>query len=127
MSVVSKKKTSEFAFGASALAVGKAMRTSAFKLNLVAKMIRGLGAEKALAVLKFSHKRIAGEVRKVLLSAIANAEHNKGADPDKLLVTEASVGRAFALKRLDVKGRSRSGRIEKPYSHLRVVVSEVKE
>lgn len=127
MSVVSKKKTSELVFGASALAVGKAMRTSAFKLNLVAKMIRGLGAEKALAVLKFSHKRIAGEVRKVLLSAIANAEHNKGADPDKLLVTEASVGRAFALKRLDVKGRSRSGRIEKPYSHLRVVVSEVKE
>ncbi|MGB1230122.1 MAG: 50S ribosomal protein L22 [Holosporaceae bacterium] len=127
MSVVSNKKTSELVFGASALAVGKAMRTSAFKLNLVAKMIRGMGAEKALAVLKFSHKRIAGEVRKVLLSAIANAEHNKGADPDKLLVTEASVGRAFALKRLDVKGRSRSGRIEKPYSHLRVVVSEVKE
>lgn len=125
--MVSNKKTSELVFGASALAVGKAMRTSAFKLNLVAKMIRGMGAEKALAVLKFSHKRIAGEVRKVLLSAIANAEHNKGADPDKLLVTEASVGRAFALKRLDVKGRSRSGRIEKPYSHLRVVVSEVKE
>lgn len=111
--------------GLNAKAVMRGVRCSQFKLNLVAKMIRGLSAEKALTALKFSPKRIATDVRKVLLSAIANAEHNKGADPDRLFVTEASVGRAFVLRRLDVRGRSRSGRIEKPYSHLRVVVSEM--
>jgi large subunit ribosomal protein L22 len=107
-----------------ALAWGKMIRVSPQKLNLVAKMIRGLSADKALRALSFSPKRIAVDVRKVLASAIANAEHNQGLNPQKLYVQEATVGRALVMRRLDVKARSKAGRIEKPFSHLRVVVCE---
>lgn len=114
-------------WGRSAIARGSRIRVSPQKLNVVAALIRGFSVEKASAQLAMSSKRIAADVRKVLLSAIANAENNKGLDPDALFVSEATVGRALVMKRLDIKGRSRSGRITKPLSHLRVVVSEVKK
>lgn len=110
-----------------AKAYGRRIRVSSQKLNLVAQTIRGLPVQKALDILTFSKKRIALDVKKVLRSAIANAENNVGIDPDLLAVSEASVGRAMVMKRLDIKGRSRAGRIEKPLSHLRIVVSEVKD
>jgi large subunit ribosomal protein L22 len=107
-----------------ALAVGRGLRTSPRKLNLVAGLIRGLPASKALAQLTFSRRRIAGEVKKVLESAIANAENNHDLDVDRLVVSEASVGKALVLKRFRARARGRMGRIRKAYSHLRVVVRE---
>jgi large subunit ribosomal protein L22 len=107
-----------------ALARGQMMRVSPQKLNLVAQMIRGLSAKKALQALSFSPKRIARDVYKVVKAAVANAEHNQGLDADNLFVAEATVGRALVMRRLDIRGRSKAGRIEKPFSHLRVVVCE---
>lgn len=100
------------------------LRTSPRKLNLVAKTIRGKAAAAALAELTFSHRRIARDVKKVLQAAIANAENNHQLDVDRLYVKEASVGRAFVLKRFHARGRGRSARVEKYFSHLTVVVSE---
>jgi len=111
----------------SAWALGKSIRISPQKMNIVAAAIRGLSVERAFYVLKMSRKRIALDVKKVLKSAVANAENNQGLNPEHLCVTEATVGRSFVMKRLDIKGRSRSGRIEKPFGHLRIVVSEVKD
>jgi large subunit ribosomal protein L22 len=107
-----------------ALASLKGLRTSAQKLNLVAQTIRGKTAASALAELTFSHRRIARDVRKVLQAAIANAENNHQLDVDRLYVTEATVGRAFVLKRFHTRGRGRSARVEKHYAHLTVVVRE---
>ncbi len=107
-----------------AKAFAKALRTSPRKLNVVAGSIRGLDAERALAELAFSRRRIAGEVRKVLQAAIANAENNHQLDVDRLYVAEASVGRAFVIKRFSARARGRVGRIEKPFSNLTVVVRE---
>jgi len=100
------------------------LRTSARKLNLVARTIRGRSVASALAALTFSHRRIAGEVKKALQSAIANAENNHQLDVDRLYVKEATVGRAFVLKRFHTRGRGRSARVEKHYAHLTVVVRE---
>ena len=100
------------------------LRTSARKLNLVARAIRGKSVASALAELSFSHRRIAGEVRKALQSAIANAENNHQLDVDRLYVKEATVGRAFILKRFHTRGRGRSARVEKHHAHLTVVVRE---
>jgi large subunit ribosomal protein L22 len=102
----------------------RAMRTSPRKLNLVAQMIRGKDAEKALAELTFSRRRIAQDVKKVLQSAIANAENNHQLDVDRLYVKEATVGRAFIMKRFHTRGRGRSARVEKHVAHLTVVVRE---
>jgi large subunit ribosomal protein L22 len=110
-----------------AKAYAKAMRTSPRKLNVVAQSIRGLSAAQALSELAFSRRRIAREVRKVLQSAIANAENNHQLDVDRLVVAEASVGRAFYLRRFRPKARGRVGRIRKPYSNLTVVVREREE
>jgi large subunit ribosomal protein L22 len=107
-----------------AKAYAKALRTSARKLNLVAQTIRGKDAEQALAELAFSRRRIAIEVRKVLQSAIANAENNHQLDVDRLFVAEATVGRSFVIKRFHARGRGRVGRIEKPFSNLTVIVRE---
>jgi large subunit ribosomal protein L22 len=107
-----------------AKAYAKAMRTSPRKLNVVAQSIRGLAAAQALSELAFSRRRIAREVRKVLQAAIANAENNHQLDVDKLVVAEASVGRAFYLRRFRPKARGRVGRIRKPYSNLTVIVRE---
>ena len=107
-----------------AKAYSNALRTSARKLNLVAQTIRGKDAEQALAELAFSRRRIAIEVRKVLQSAIANAENNHQLDVDRLFVAEATVGRTFVIKRFHARGRGRVGRVEKPFSNLTVIVRE---
>jgi large subunit ribosomal protein L22 len=110
-----------------ALAVGTTIRGSAQKLNLVAGLIRGKKAGDALNILQFSTKGMAPEVRKVLASAIANAENNHNLDVDSLVVAEASVGKSLSMKRFATRARGRSTRIVKPFSRLRVVVREVQE
>jgi large subunit ribosomal protein L22 len=110
-----------------AQAVARMMRISPQKLNLVAGMIRGKKVSAALADLEFSRKRIAGQVRKTLQSAIANAENNHDLDVDNLIVAEAHVGKALVMKRFRPRARGRVGRILKPFSNLTVVVREVEE
>jgi large subunit ribosomal protein L22 len=100
------------------------MRVSPRKLNLVAGLIRNQPASSAVATLTFSKRRIAQEVRKALESAIANAENNHQLDVDRLVVSEASVGRAFVLGRFHARARGRVGGIQKPFSNLTVVVRE---
>ena len=107
-----------------AMAFLRALRISARKLNLVAQTIRGKDAAAALAELTFSRRRIAQDVKKVLQAAIANAENNHQLDVDRLYVKEATVGRAFVMKRFHTRGRGRSARIEKQFAHLTVVVRE---
>ncbi|GLQ21726.1 50S ribosomal protein L22 [Algimonas porphyrae] len=103
------------------------IRISPQKLNLVAQLIRGKKVDKALADLEFSHKRISGEVKKVLESAIANAENNHNLDIDNLIVSEAYVGKNFVMKRFRARARGRGARILKPFSELTIVVKEVSE
>jgi large subunit ribosomal protein L22 len=110
-----------------AKAVTRMIRTSPQKLNLVAEMIRGKKVESALADLEFSRKRIAGTVRTTLQSAIANAENNHDLDVDSLVVAEAYVGKAMVMKRFMARGRGKSTRILKPFSHLTIIVREVEE
>ncbi len=105
--------------------VARMLRVSPQKLNLLAQLIRGKKVEAALADLQFSRKRIAVEVRKALESAIANAENNHSLDVDDLMVAEAFVGKALVMKRFSPRARGRSGRIEKPFSNLTIVVREV--
>ena len=124
---MSKQKTPRALKDNEAKAVLRMLRISPQKLNLVAAMIRGKKVEKALAELQFSHKRIAGQVKKVLESAIANAENNHGLDTDALVVAEAFVGNSLVMKRWTARGRGRSSRIEKPFSHLTIVVRQVEE
>jgi large subunit ribosomal protein L22 len=107
-----------------AVAIGRMIRSSPRKLNLVAQLIRGKSAQSALADLTFSKRRIAGEVKKVLESAIANAENNHQLDVDRLYVAQASVGRALVMKRFHARARGRGARIEKPFSNLTVIVRE---
>jgi large subunit ribosomal protein L22 len=106
------------------MAVATRLRTSAQKLNLVAEMIRGLDASDALSALSFSRRRIAGDVRKVLQSAIANAENNHDLDVDRLYVSEASVGKSITMKRWRARARGRTARIHKPFSKITVIVTE---
>ncbi len=110
-----------------AQAVAKSLRVSPQKLNLVAQLIRGKKVDKALADLTFSRKRIAGDVRKTLQSAIANAENNHSLDVDQLIVAEAYVGKNLVMKRFHTRARGRMGKILKPFSQLTVVVREVQE
>lgn len=110
-----------------AVATATALRGSAQKLNLVAASIRGMKVEKALASLTFNRRRISDDVRKVLESAIANAENNHNLDVDNLVVAEATVGKALTLKRFRARARGRVGKIVKPFSRLRIVVREVEE
>ena len=108
-----------------AQAVSRMLRISPQKLNLVAQMIRGKKVASALADLQFSRKRIAGDVRKCLESAIANAENNHDLDVDELVVAEAHVGKALVIKRFTPRGRGRVGGIMKPFSNLTIVVRQV--
>ncbi|WP_186386453.1 MULTISPECIES: 50S ribosomal protein L22 [unclassified Stappia] len=110
-----------------AKAVARMLRVSPRKLNLVAASIRGKKVEKALADLTFSRKRISDDVKKTLMSAIANAENNHDLDVDSLVVAEAHVGKAFVIKRFQARARGRVGRIEKPFSNLTIVVREIEE
>ncbi|HEX9931872.1 MAG TPA: 50S ribosomal protein L22 [Allosphingosinicella sp.] len=110
-----------------ALAVGTQIRGSAQKLNLVAALIRGRRAEDARNILSFSKKAMAVDVKKVLESAIANAENNHNLDVDSLVVAEASVGKSLSMKRWTPRARGRSSRIVKPFSRVRIVVREASQ
>ena len=110
-----------------ALAVATQIRGSAQKLNLVAALIRNRKAGDALNILAFSKKAMAIDARKVLASAIANAENNHNLDVDALVVAEASVGKSIVMKRFATRGRGKSTRILKPFSRLRIVVREQEE
>ena len=110
-----------------ALAVNTQIRGSAQKLNLVAAMIRGKKAEEARNILSFSTKAMAVDVKKVLESAIANAENNHNLDVDALVVAEASVGKSLSMKRFTPRARGRASRIVKPFSRVRIVVREQQE
>ncbi len=110
-----------------AMSIATNLRTSPRKLNLVAASIRGMSAEAALNQLTFSKRRIAVDVRKVLQSAIANAENNHQLDVDRLVVAEASVGKSFVMKRFRARARGRMGKILKPWSRLTIIVREREE
>lgn len=107
-----------------AQAVLSNVRVSPQKLNLVAALIRNRPASEAVAVLTFSKRRIAVQVKKTLESAIANAENNHQLDVDRLVVSRAEVGRSMVMRRFHARGRGRSARIEKWFSHLKIVVAE---
>jgi large subunit ribosomal protein L22 len=121
---MSKQKTERKLKDNEAQAFASVVQTTPRKLNLIAGMIRGMGAQPALAALTFSKKRAAGDVKKVLQAAIANAENNHQLDVDRLFVSQATVGRALVMKRFHTRGRGRSARIEKPFSNLTVIVKE---
>ncbi len=107
-----------------AQAIVSNLRVSPRKLNLVAAMIRDLPAGRAVATLTFSKRRIAHQVRKALESAIANAENNHALDVDRLVVARAEVGRSIVMRRFHARGRGRAARVEKWFSHLKIVVAE---
>lgn len=108
-------------------AVGRSLRSSPRKLNLVAQLIRGLSANEALAQLTFNNRRISVEVKKVLQSAIANAENNHNLNVDSLYVAEATVGKSIVMKRFHARARGRAGKIIKPFSNIYITVRERKE
>jgi large subunit ribosomal protein L22 len=110
-----------------AMAIGRNIRVSPRKLNLVAQTIRGKKVDRALTDLSFSPKRIAKDVRKILQSAIANAENNHDLDVDDLVVSEASVGKNIVMKRFHARARGNSGGIEKFFSQITIVVEEKRE
>jgi large subunit ribosomal protein L22 len=107
-----------------AQAIVSNLRVSPRKLNLIAGLIRNLPAQQALAILTFSKRRIAQPVRKALESAIANAENNHQLDVDRLVVSRAEVGRSMVMRRFHARGRGRAARVEKWFSHLKIVVAE---
>src|SRR6201987_450126 len=107
-----------------AQAIVSNLRVSPRKLNLVAGMIRNLPAQNAVNALTFSKRRIAQQVKKALESAIANAENNPSLDVDRLVVARAEVGRSVVMRRFHARGRGRSARVEKWFSHLKIVVAE---
>ena len=108
-----------------ARAVVRNLRVSPQKLNLVAQLIRGKKVDVALADLEFSRKRIAQDVRKCVMSAVANAENNHSLDVNELVVTQAHVGKNLVMRRFQARGRGRMSPIEKPFAQLTVVVKEV--
>ena len=110
-----------------ALSVGTTIRGSAQKLNLVAALIRGKKAEEAMNILAFSKRAMAVDARKVLASAIANAENNHNLDVDSLVVAEAWVGKNLVMKRGRPRARGRFGKIMKPFSELTIKVRQVEE
>jgi large subunit ribosomal protein L22 len=107
-----------------AQAILRNIRVSPRKLNLVAGLIRGRRAQDAIATLAFSKRRVAQTVKKTLESAIANAENNHQLDVDQLVVSRAEVGRSQVMKRFSARGRGRAARVEKWFSHLKIVVAE---
>jgi large subunit ribosomal protein L22 len=105
-------------------AVLRMYRIGAQKLNLLAGLIRGLPVAKAQAELEFSRKRAAGDVLKLLNSAIANADNNHSLDIDNLIVAEAHVGKNLVMKRMHARARGRGVRVEKPFSQLTIVLRD---
>ena len=107
-----------------AQAIVSNLRVSPRKLNLVAGLIRNQPAASAVATLTFSKRRIAQAVKKALESAIANAENNHQLDVDRLIVARAEVGRSVVMRRFQARGRGKAARVEKWFSHLKIVVAE---
>jgi len=107
-----------------AFAKARFIKGSERKLNLLAQLIRGKSAAQALIDLEFARRRMSVEVKKVLESAIANAENNHGLDVDRLYVKEATVGRTLTLKRFHARGRGKSAGVEKPFSNITIFVKE---
>ena len=124
---MSKKSAPRRLAETEAKAVAGMLRVSPRKLNLVAASIRGKDAQPALAALTFSKRRVAGEVKKVLQAAVANAENNHQLDVDRLYVAEAFVGRSFVMKRFHARARGRGAAILKPWSNITVIVREREE
>jgi large subunit ribosomal protein L22 len=110
-----------------ARAIVRNLRVSPSKLNLVAQLIRGKKVAVALADLEFSRKRIAKDVRKCVMSAIANAENNHQLDVDDLVVSQAYVGRNMVLRRFHARGRGRMSTVERPFAEITVVVKQVEQ
>ena len=110
-----------------AKAVTRSLRVSPRKLNLVAGLIRGKKVDHALADLEFSRKRIAQDVRKCVMSAVANAENNHGLDVNELIIAEAHVGKNLVMKRFHARARGRAGGILRPFSQITVIVREKEE
>lgn len=108
-----------------AIATLRMLRVSPIKLNSVANLVRGLNAEDALIQLTFCNKRISDDLKKLLLSAIANAENNHNLDVDSLVVSEIRVGKALVMKRFRARARGRGAQILKPYSNVSIVLTEV--
>jgi large subunit ribosomal protein L22 len=121
---MSKPKLPRMIADNEAQAIVSNLRVSPRKLNLVAGMIRNLPAQQAVATLTFSKRRIAQQVKKALESAIANAENNHQLDVDRLVVSRAEVGRSIVMRRFHARGRGRASRVEKWFSHLKIVVAE---
>ena len=107
-----------------ALAKHRFARTSPQKARLVADQIRGLHVEKALEVLSYSPKKASELMKKVLESAIANAEHNDGADIDELRVAKVFVDEGPTMKRIKPRAKGRADRVFKRSSHITVVVAD---
>jgi large subunit ribosomal protein L22 len=110
-----------------AKAIPKNIRISPQKLNLVAELIRGKKVNEAMADLEFSRKRVAQDVRKCVMSAVANAENNHGLDVDELVVAEAWVGKNIVMKRFAARGRGRGFQVLKPFSQITVIVRQKAE
>ena len=108
-------------------AIGKSIKSSQQKANLVLKSIRGLHVENAVNILQFSRRRISNIILKILNSAISNAENNHQLDIDKLYIKEASVGKSMVLKRFRPRAKGRASPINKPFSRITIVLSEKKE
>lgn len=121
---MSKAATERVLDETEAQALSRTIRVSPQKLNVVAASIRGKDASAAVADLSFSHRRIAGDVKKTLEAAIANAENNHQLDVDRLYVKEAYVGKSFTMKRFKARARGRGARILKPFSNLTIIVRE---
>ncbi len=124
---MSKPKHPRMLADTEAQAILRNVHVSPRKLNLVAGLIRNRSAATAVATLTFSKRRIAQTVKKLLESAIANAENNHSLDVDRLFVSRAEVGRAIVMKRFMARGRGKSSRIEKWFSHIKIVVAERQE
>ena len=105
-------------------AVLRMYRISGQKLNLLAQQIRGLKVDKAMAELEFSRKRAAGDVLKLLKSAVANADNNHNLDIDSRIVAEAHVGKNLVMKRMHARARGRGVRVEKQFSQLTIVLRD---
>ena len=105
----------------------KGARISAQKARLVADQIRGKAVEDALEILTFSPKKAAGIIKKVLNSAIANAEHNEGADVDELKIATICVDEGMTLKRIMPRAKGRADRILKRSCHITITVADEQE
>jgi large subunit ribosomal protein L22 len=103
------------------------IKVSPRKLGLVAALIKGMKAGDALVQLQFSRKRISGEVKKLLQSAIANAENNHNLDIDRLYISEVRVGKAIVMKRFHARARGRGAKVMKPFSNMEIIVRESEE